>query len=568
MIGKSGHSSLQNVVSGDRGAATGEARFSRTARCALVPVPRTTHHAPRAMHPALRTPHPRSRSRRGGFTLIELLAVFIIIGIILGFVLVAGMDAANRSYERATQTLITKLEGGVSDRLEALLQTRPDYNSVHLALARIYNASGNAEGIQRAQVIAWYDYIKAEMPDVFFRGTDPNYPLNFAGNPYLLAANTTLPYPFVLPIGQGDNINPQLGVAGTGVYGASYTAAAGIYKNLGYLEAGYDGVDNNANNLVDESLEGVNSTNQALVEANLTNHRHSTARSEMLYALLVEGRGPLGSVFNRDDFTDKEVKDTDGDGLPEFVDAWGQPLQFYRWPLLYHSDIQRGQVIASTGAQSWQLQGPYYIPPPAPAASAMLITREQDPLDPNQQLVAPAWWSTYNTNNGGAGTTGASYTSLTTPPSGAVMSFEYFFHRLTEPYVPSGGAYFWDRGTAYGSRRAFYSKFLIVSGGPDQQVGIFRYPDVPTTSPTGVVYSPPSSPTQLIANENNAMPFALDVADFTANAVIQSLTIAPPPANAPAPDPNSRSSYDLQQAAQDDISNQNLAATGGIGGSG
>ena len=64
----------------------------------------------------------------------------------------------------------------------------------------------------------------------------------------------------------------------------------------------------------------------------------------MLYALLVEGHGPLGSVFSRDDFTDKEVQDTDSDGLPEFVDAWGQPLQFYRWPLLYHSDIQRGQV--------------------------------------------------------------------------------------------------------------------------------------------------------------------------------------------------------------------------------
>ena len=67
----------------------------------------------------------------------------------------------------------------------------------------------------------------------------------------------------------------------------------------------------------------------------------------MLYAILVEGRGPLGSVFNRDDFTDREVQDTDNDGLPEFVDAWGQPLQFFRWPLLYHSDIQRGQTIVA-----------------------------------------------------------------------------------------------------------------------------------------------------------------------------------------------------------------------------
>ena len=58
--------------------------------------------------------------------------------------------------------------------------------------------------------------------------------------------------------------------------------------------------------------------------------------------------GPWGSVFNRDDFTDREVQDTDGDGLPEFVDAWGQPLQFFRWPVLYHSDLQRGQMILPT----------------------------------------------------------------------------------------------------------------------------------------------------------------------------------------------------------------------------
>ena len=36
------------------------------------------------------------------------------------------------------------------------------------------------------------------------------------------------------------NSNP----AGTGIYGASYPVAAGIYKNLGYLPQGYDGVDN------------------------------------------------------------------------------------------------------------------------------------------------------------------------------------------------------------------------------------------------------------------------------------------------------------------------------------
>ncbi len=53
----------------------------------------------------------RVGSRRG-FTLIELLVVIMIIAIILSFVILAATDAARRAEERATQSLITKLEGG------------------------------------------------------------------------------------------------------------------------------------------------------------------------------------------------------------------------------------------------------------------------------------------------------------------------------------------------------------------------------------------------------------------------------------------------------------------------
>jgi hypothetical protein len=478
------------------------------------------------------------------------MAVMVIIGIILGFVLMASMDAVRRSEERATQALIAKLEQGVSDRLEALLQTRPDYNANHLALGTVVTSTNNIPGIQRAQVIAWYDYIKAEMPDVFFIQTsDSNYPLNFAANPWPTNSTTFTCTPYVLPLGQGDNLNTQLGPAGTGVYGASYPAAAGIYKNLGYLPAGYDGVDNDSNGMVDDWGEGVSAANQALVQGNINNHKHSTARSEMLYALLVEGRGPLGSVFNRDDFTDKEVQDTDADGLPEFVDAWGQPLQFYRWPVLYHSDIQLGQVImpGGTGSQSWAITPPY---------ATVFQNREQDSLDPNQQLMAPAWWTTFNASTYTLAPS-ASYSGYTSTPSSSMKMFEYFFHRLAEPISGAGGATSWDRSATIGQRRAFYSKFLIVSGGPDEVVGTFHYPDSMTSS---------LSASMMLANENNAMPFGLDVVDFTANAAIPNTvtTIGYSPSN----DPTNPSSSDLLQAAQDDISNQNLAATGGIGGSG
>jgi hypothetical protein len=322
------------------------------------------------------------------------------------------------------------------------------------------------------------------------------------------------------------------------------------------------------NGLVDEWAEGIGSdplvpnpdSNVAgstiqlstLILGRLANHKHATARSEMLYALLIEGRGPLGSVFDRDDFTDKEVQDTDGDGLPEFVDAWGQPLQFYRWPLLYHSNLQIGQAISASGGNSWTLDTPY---------QTVFQQREQNPLDTNQQLVAPAWWGSYNDSFSLA-------LSPAPPPvpagvSGGVQAFEYFFHRLTEPHPSPGGPNYWDRSTAYGARRAFYSKFLIVSPGLDQQLGIFHYSDSKLLALVGQK----TAARALICNENNAMPFGLDVVDFTLSSTIPSAKTVIND-NPSLLDPEQPSSSDLIQAAQDDISNQNLQVTGGIGGSG
>ncbi len=90
----------------------------------------------------------------------------------------------------------------------------------------------------------------------------------------------------------------------------------------------------------------------AQITARLQNHTHKTARSEMLYAILVEGGGVYGSAFDKDDFTSKEVQDTDGDGLMEFVDAWGEPLQFYRWPILL--SLRRSEGVPGHGQANRQ----------------------------------------------------------------------------------------------------------------------------------------------------------------------------------------------------------------------
>ena len=83
---------------------------------------------------------------RLGFTLTELMVVITIIGIILAFLLTAAMDATRRAEERATQSLITKLEGGLNDRLDALMQNQPTPNYAHGYLAGIYPGGTEADG--------------------------------------------------------------------------------------------------------------------------------------------------------------------------------------------------------------------------------------------------------------------------------------------------------------------------------------------------------------------------------------------------------------------------------------
>lgn len=422
--------------------------------------------------------------QRRGFTLIELLIVMVIIGILISFIIKASMGGIRRAEEKATIALVAKLEQAMTDRVDAMTTYRAEPTPMHTALASLYNDTSRNPATkalipivsnQRAQAIAQFDFMRAQFPDVFFVQstaiTKGTYPLNFAG------VSATV------PIGADNGVNGAI----TGAYGAAFEIAGGLYKQLGYHPNGFDGNDNDGDGNVDDAFEGtdkLSAAETAIVATRLGNHTHKTARSEMLYAILVEGGGTFGSAFDKDDFTSKEVQDTDGDGLMEFVDAWGEPLQFYRWPILYRSDSQKGYPdtvkltvdAATTGVK------------PGPYASAY-ESREQNPIDPNQTLVAPAWWgSTFN--DAPAADKPAWIAANSVPISGQAITFmTHFGPCLVDPIALNAGGVssntFWDRSTATRppatgpiyTRRAYYSRFLILSGGPDKEPGVARLYD-------------------------------------------------------------------------------------------
>ncbi len=450
---------------------------------------------------------------RTGFTLVEMLAVMAIIGILLAFILNAAFAGVEYTKLQATRELIAKLDVAIADRLDALLSITPTVTPFHSLLA---SSGGLNSSPQRAEVFAQADLLRGELSDCFFYDpTDTSYPVKFASDftvaPYstLIANISPLSDPNTLPMGITDAGQPA-----QGVYGASFTARGAIMKNLGVTNYEYDGIDNNQDGNVDEFGDlpsgATATTTITAVQTALNLHTHKTARAEVLYASLLEGLGPLGSVFTADDFLGREIQDTDGDGLPELVDAWDQPLQFYRWPVYYDSDTQKGFY-------------PY---------GGIAEDRDQDPLDPNRQLVAPAWYL----NSSG-----------TAPnPGDNAQLFQSVFYSLTDPLTnnsPSSGP-MWDRSGTYG-RRAYAVRPLIVSSGPDQLLGLgqlgFDYSAYGGAAPLAVsgraILSVENQAAKADPNRNSTNPEQVDLTTAT--------------------------SLLIQSWALDDISNQNLPNPGG-----
>lgn len=64
--------------------------------------------------------------------------------------------------------------------------------------------------------------------------------------------------------------------------------------------------------------------------------------AECLYMIASRGSGDADAMER---FRTDEVGDTDGDGAPEFLDAWGRPIEFIRWaPGFAGSPVQRADA--------------------------------------------------------------------------------------------------------------------------------------------------------------------------------------------------------------------------------
>lgn len=245
-------------------------------------------------------------SKRSGFSLIELLVVVGIIAVLATMSLVVMKDILDQSREDATAMTVTKVSELLEERLTA------------------FDRAANAGLVARQSTVIEQNAKRAfNLP---FTGVEPRLLRRRVAE--IIARKVLYRENFPQRFAEMTDVEDLL--AGTG----SPNGVPDIIER----EVGEELLEAARRRLTAAGLGTSDAEVQAEAVAAFTFgsarfiHTGESESSELLYFMLtrmpVFGVAPVGG----DGFNSGEVADTDNDGLPEFIDAWGNPLRFYRWP--------------------------------------------------------------------------------------------------------------------------------------------------------------------------------------------------------------------------------------------
>ncbi len=232
---------------------------------------------------------------RGGFTLVELLVAMGIIALLVSMVFGVLGTAGERSRSNATKTTIAKIQGIISTRSAEIKAL--DYTNA--GARRPAN-----RGLQR--VLAEFD--KPAAHEAYWRKWD---------------------YVGMFPCRFEDlaGLDGQPGVPGVNDAGSSPGVDTDPNTRIDLLELGLGINDDGAlAKKIGQMLRDEPS------KFTLANHKLETESAELLYLAITLGETYGTQSVTAGDLSAREVRDTDKDGLLEFVDGWERPLRFYRWP--------------------------------------------------------------------------------------------------------------------------------------------------------------------------------------------------------------------------------------------
>ena len=257
-------------------------------------------------------------SKRSGFTLIELLVVISIIAILGVMTLNVIGDSVDQAREAATESTLIKINDMLEKRVNAFQRAMQGATLASAAadaqrLAKQFD-SWPTEAVNNAELRPLRERIAQILGHKLrFRSS---FPQNFVGD-FGLTVPPDLP-------DASDILGLNFPATELGYHISDVVELKFIERATGQLTVENPGFDPSS------------AASQGLVRerarALYANHSRETESSEMLYLMITEldvfGAPPTGA----DQFKSGEVADTDNDGLLEFVDSWGNPFRFYRWP--------------------------------------------------------------------------------------------------------------------------------------------------------------------------------------------------------------------------------------------
>ncbi len=260
------------------------------------------------------------RQRHGGFTMIELLMVVAILAVLVGLSISVMSGVIQQAEEEATKTTVLKINRLLEQRVEAYERAfkgsrKDSYIRGAIALLAAH-ASGRFEYFQNhpeeappeIKILAYKAGFRFEFPQRMVELTVLGGDTNNDGIPDNIYNRLLVPFARQQLITEGEN-----------------PSAPGFNTLVTTRATTNWGVHTAHEAAVNAATGGASSTGSS---SNL----HSTESSELLYFILTQS-GTFGSTpVDSDQFGVNELADTDGDGMLEFVDAWGNPFRFYRWP--------------------------------------------------------------------------------------------------------------------------------------------------------------------------------------------------------------------------------------------
>jgi len=236
--------------------------------------------------------------RLSGFTLVELLVVIVILSILSALSLAGIQSARARGRISKTQSTIRKLS-------EIILPYYELYETRRPRIPRNVERYDDRDVTSEANRFALRRIMTMELPE---RSSDVTCIFPYTDTP----TQSQREYDRISPYGQiFDRVEGNIPANDPSDLSLSeVTPFARRYRNL--------------------MLTKVDQVNYRL--------KDDIDSADLLYMIVMRGAAADADLTAH--FRPDEIRDTDGNGLPEFVDGWNNPIKFLRWPVGFSSPLQ------------------------------------------------------------------------------------------------------------------------------------------------------------------------------------------------------------------------------------